>query len=113
TIATPAICERICPALAIVDDESSDGHRLHRMRGDADSDMADAGRNASQDHSVLRGKLSRLLCHGLLLAAARPEHRHRSRTHRRVTMRRQPNHRESPWPCLPPTLLARADEVIE
>ena len=26
-------------------DDESDGHRLHRMHGDADSDMADAGQH--------------------------------------------------------------------
>jgi hypothetical protein len=35
--------KRIGPALAIMDDESFDGHGLHCMRGDANSGMADAG----------------------------------------------------------------------
>src|SRR5262249_31552330 len=51
---------------AIMDDESPDRHRLHRMHGNADSDMAYAGRGAKQDHLVLCGELRRLLCHGLL-----------------------------------------------
>jgi hypothetical protein len=38
-----AVRKRIGPALAIVDDESLDGHGLHCVRGDANSGMADAG----------------------------------------------------------------------
>jgi hypothetical protein len=48
------------------------------MRSDADSDMADAGRNAKQDHPVLCGELRRLLCHGLLPPPALGEGIHRS-----------------------------------
>src|SRR5262252_3621259 len=39
----PAVRKRIGPALAVVDDESLDGHGLHCVRGDANSGMADAG----------------------------------------------------------------------
>jgi hypothetical protein len=38
-----AVRKRIGPALAIVDDESLDGHGLHCVRGDANSGMTDAG----------------------------------------------------------------------
>jgi hypothetical protein len=54
-----------------MDDESPDDHRLHRMRGDADSDMADAGRGAKQDHLVLCGELRRLLFANAAIAASR------------------------------------------
>jgi hypothetical protein len=37
-----AVRKRIGPALAIVDNESLDGHGLHCVRGDANSGMADA-----------------------------------------------------------------------
>jgi hypothetical protein len=43
-----AVRERIRPALAIVRDESPDGHRLHRMREDADRGVVNAGRCAEQ-----------------------------------------------------------------
>jgi hypothetical protein len=42
-----------------MDDESADGHRLHRMHGDGDSDMADAGRRAKQDHDSFATAYSR------------------------------------------------------
>jgi hypothetical protein len=61
---TSAVREYICPAFTIVRDESPDGHGLHRVRSDADSSMADAGRGAEQDHPVLRVELRRRFCHG-------------------------------------------------
>src|SRR5580692_5213570 len=54
-----AIRKRIGPALAIVDDESLDGHGLHCVRGDANSGMADAGCGAEQDHALLCGERRR------------------------------------------------------
>jgi hypothetical protein len=60
----PAVRECICPAFAIVSDESPDGHGLHRMGEDADRRVIDAGRGAEQDHSILCIKpRRRLLCH--------------------------------------------------
>jgi hypothetical protein len=56
-----AVRKRIGPALAIVDDESLDGHGLHCVRGDANSGMADAGCGAEQDHALLRGERRRRL----------------------------------------------------
>src|SRR6476646_1490962 len=56
-----AIRKRIGPALAIVDDESLDGHGLHCVRGDANSGMADAGCGAEQDHALLCGERRRRL----------------------------------------------------
>jgi hypothetical protein len=56
-----AVCKRIGPALAIMDDESLDGHGLHRMRGDANTGMADAGCGAEQDDTLLCGERRR--CH--------------------------------------------------
>src|SRR5262245_61989346 len=50
---TTAVRERIRPALAIVRDESPDGRGLHRMVDDADRAVANAGRNAEQNHAVL------------------------------------------------------------
>jgi hypothetical protein len=49
-----AVRKGIGPALAIVDDESLDGHGLHCVRGDANSGMADAGCGAEQDHALVR-----------------------------------------------------------
>jgi hypothetical protein len=43
-----AIGERIGPALTIVRDESPNRHGLHRMGGDADRAMGNAGRHAEQ-----------------------------------------------------------------
>ena len=57
-----AVRERIGPALTIVDDESLDRHGLHRVRGDANSGMADAGCGAEQDDTLLFGE-RRGLCH--------------------------------------------------
>src|SRR5262249_38224378 len=48
-----AVRERIRPALAIVCDESPDGHRLHRMVDDAYRAVVNAGRDAEQNHTVL------------------------------------------------------------
>src|SRR5262249_16740621 len=58
-----AVRKRIGPALAIVDDESFDGHGLHCGRSDANSSMADAGCGAEQDHALLCGERGRRLCH--------------------------------------------------
>ena len=58
-----AVCKRIGPALAIVDDESLDGHGLHCVRSDANSGMADAGCGAEQDHALLCGERCCRLCH--------------------------------------------------
>jgi hypothetical protein len=58
-----AVRKRIGPALAIVDDESLDGHRLHCVRGDANSATADAGCGAEQDHVLVCGERQRRLCH--------------------------------------------------
>src|SRR5215831_18594816 len=55
-----AIRKRIGPALAIVDEESLDGHGLHCVRGDANSSMAHAGCGAEQDHALLCGERRRL-----------------------------------------------------
>jgi hypothetical protein len=63
------------PGLAIVRDESSDGYRLHRMRGDADSGMADAGRGAEQNHALLGSELRCRLCHGLTCLLLAPTFR--------------------------------------
>jgi hypothetical protein len=48
--------ERIRPALAIVRDESPNGHGLHRPCRDADRDGVDADPSAEQDQSVALGK---------------------------------------------------------
>src|SRR5262249_2863813 len=67
---TTAVRERIHAGLAIVRDESPDGHGLHRMGEDADRSMLDAGRGAEQDHSVLCAQLCRRLCHWSTPAAS-------------------------------------------
>jgi len=43
---TTTVCERIYSSLAVVRDEASDGHRLHRMGEDADCSMFDSRRGA-------------------------------------------------------------------
>jgi hypothetical protein len=65
-----------------------DGHRLHRMHGDADSDMADAGRGAKQDHLVLCGELRRLQGHGLFPPPTLRERRQRGLARRLVASAR-------------------------
>src|SRR5215510_9156287 len=60
---TTAVRERIRPALAIVRDESPDGHGLHRMVDDADRAVANAGRDAEQNHAVLCAEFCRRLFH--------------------------------------------------
>jgi len=49
SVARPAVPERIRPALAIVRDESPDGHGLHRMVDDADRAVVNADRDAEQN----------------------------------------------------------------
>jgi hypothetical protein len=46
-----AVRERVRPALAIVRDETPDGHGLHRMGENADRGVAYAGRSTEQNHS--------------------------------------------------------------
>jgi hypothetical protein len=60
-----AVCERVRPALAIVCDESPDGHGLHRMGENADRGVVNAGRGTEQNHSVLCAEFGGWLCHGL------------------------------------------------
>ena len=48
-----AVRERVQPALAIVCDETPDGHGLHRMGENADRGVVNAGRGTEQNHSVL------------------------------------------------------------
>src|SRR6516225_9028488 len=78
------IRERICSALAIVDDESLDGHGLHCVRGDANGGMADAGRGAEQDHALLCGERRRHLCHDLFTPPTLRERCHRGLARCRV-----------------------------
>jgi hypothetical protein len=64
-----AVRERIRPALAIVRDESPDGHRLHRMREDADRGVVNAGRCAEQ--SIARSSEANIIrCGGRKLSQA-------------------------------------------
>ena len=60
---TTAVRERLRLALAIVRDESSDGHGLHRMVDDADRAVANAGRDAEQNHVILCAEFCRRLFH--------------------------------------------------
>src|SRR6516165_4359616 len=48
-----AVRERVGSRLAIMNYEALDPHCLHRMRGDADGDVADASRGAKQDDPLL------------------------------------------------------------
>jgi hypothetical protein len=50
-----AVGERVGFRLTIMNYEALDRHCLHRMRGDADGDVADASRGAKQDHTLLCG----------------------------------------------------------
>src|SRR5262245_47553931 len=67
-----AVRKRIHPALAIVRDESPDGHGLHRMVGDANRAVNNAGRDAEQNHAVLWAECRRRLVHYLSLARSSP-----------------------------------------
>ena len=64
-----AVRERIRTALAIVCDESPDGHRLHRMVDDANRAVVNAGRDAEQNHTVLCAEFCRRLFHDLVGSA--------------------------------------------
>src|SRR5260370_6248536 len=79
-----AVRERIRSALTIVCDESPNGHGLHCMVGDADRAVDNAGRDAEQNHVVLRVDLRRRLFHGILRSPPPGEHRHPA----------------SSWPCV-------------
>jgi hypothetical protein len=48
-----AVRERVCFALAIVRDESPDGHRLHRMSGNADRAAISGSRDEKQDYTIV------------------------------------------------------------
>jgi len=61
-----AVRERVRPALAIVRDESPDGHGLHRMGENADRGVVNVGRGTEQNHSALCAEFGRRLCHGLV-----------------------------------------------
>jgi hypothetical protein len=63
-----AVGERIGPALTIVRDESPYGHGLHRMYGDADRALVNAGRYAEQNHSILCAERRLRFFHRLLLS---------------------------------------------
>src|SRR5215471_10560396 len=65
-----AVRKRIHPALAIVCDEPPDGHGLHRMVGDANRAVNNAGRDAEQNHAVLGAEGRRRLFHYLSLASS-------------------------------------------
>ena len=65
SVARPAVRERIRPALAIVPDESPDGHGLLRIVDDADRAAVNAGRDTEQNHAVLCAEFCRRLFHGL------------------------------------------------
>src|SRR6516165_7908929 len=58
-----AVRERVGSRLAIMNYEALDPHCLHRMRGDADGDVADASRGAKQD-LLCREFRRRPLCYG-------------------------------------------------
>ena len=51
-----AVRERICPALAIMRDEPTDGHGLHRMCGDADRGVVSSSRDAEQNYAIVCAK---------------------------------------------------------
>src|SRR5262245_29425134 len=61
-----SVARRIRPALTIVRDEAPNGHGLHRMIGDVDRAMVNAGCDAEQNHAVRCAELCRWLFHGLL-----------------------------------------------
>src|SRR5262249_61034695 len=65
-----AVRKGIPPALAIVRDESPEGHGLHRIVGDATRAVNDAGRDAEQNHAVLWAECRRRLVHYLSLASS-------------------------------------------
>src|SRR5215470_6946909 len=65
-----AVRKRIHPALAIVRDKSPDGHGLHRIVGDANRAVNNAGRDAEQNHAVLWAECRRRLFHYLSLASS-------------------------------------------
>jgi hypothetical protein len=81
-----AVRERVRPALAIVRDESPDGHGLHRMREDANRGVVDPGRGAKQNYSILWAQLRRRLCHGLLSPPAFRKRSHRVLARRLVAV---------------------------
>src|SRR5262245_52771185 len=59
-----AVGERVATVLAIVHNESTDGHRLHCLCEDSDRRVVDTGCNAEQDYAVLCSELCGRLCHG-------------------------------------------------
>src|SRR5262245_22066431 len=61
-----AVGERVATVLAVVHDESTDGHRLHYLCEDSDRRVVNPGSNAEQDYAVLCSELCRRLCHGLV-----------------------------------------------
>src|SRR5262249_13176205 len=69
---TTAVRKRIRPALAIVRDESPDGHGLHRIVDDADRAVANAGRDAEQNHAVLCAEFCSReeICNSLIMSGA-------------------------------------------
>jgi hypothetical protein len=54
-----AVGERLATVLAIVHDESTDGHLLHCLCEDSGRLVVDPGSNAEQDYAVLCSELSR------------------------------------------------------
>jgi hypothetical protein len=73
-----AVGERIRPALTIVRNEAPDGHGLHRMVGDANRAVVNAGRDAEQNYVVLRAEFGRRIFHHLLPPASPGQRRGKS-----------------------------------
>jgi hypothetical protein len=84
-----AVGKRVGSRLTIMNYEALDRHCLHRMRGDADGDVADASRGAKQDHTLLCRVLSSPFVPSLLLPPTLGERRHRRLACRFVAVRRR------------------------
>src|SRR5262249_32644565 len=69
---TATVRERICSALTVLRDEPPDGHRLHRMWGEAGGAVVSGSRDAEQNYPIVCAQCDRQLFHGLPASLSSP-----------------------------------------
>jgi hypothetical protein len=92
SVARPLSVSAYAPLSRLCAMNPQNGHGLHRMVGDADGAVDNAGRDAEQNHVVLRVELRGRLFHGILRSPPPGEQRHAAGS----------------WPCVDARAMRRA-----